>query len=186
MIFYSQLSSIGLNNVYLIGPEKGGEAVVIDPGIFDTKLLEVVENNHLSISCVLITHSHEACTSGLKTIMKIYQPEIYSYRQEVLGFKSNKVRDFNKIKCGDYEFEVLETPGHTGDSICYRLNNYLFTGDALLAGSIGSAPDDFSKALTVSSLKEKLLIFDENFLIFPGHGPPSKLSIEKKLNPHLQ
>ncbi|MBN2534102.1 MAG: MBL fold metallo-hydrolase [Spirochaetales bacterium] len=186
MIFYSHFSTDTLSNCYVIGPDNGGNAIIIDPGMFDTVLLTVIEENNLYLKYILVTHSHDSHIRGIKTIKKIYNAQIYSYRHSILEFKSHKIRNFMKIDCGDIQFEVLETPGHTGDSITYRIDRSLFTGDALFAGTIGSVSDGFTRGLMIASIKDKLFCFDDDFLIFPGHGSPSKLGIEKRFNPDLQ
>jgi hydroxyacylglutathione hydrolase len=186
MIFHSHFSTNTLSNCYVIGPDNGGDAIIIDPGMFDTDLLTIIEENNLYLKYILVTHSHESHTRGIKTILKIYDARIFSYRHSIMEFKSNKVRDFMKIDSGEIEFEVLETPGHTGDSITFRIDRCLFTGDALFAGTIGSVSDGFTRSLMISSIKDKLYRFDDDFLIFPGHGPPTRLSIEKRFNPDLQ
>ncbi|MBN2444970.1 MAG: MBL fold metallo-hydrolase [Spirochaetales bacterium] len=186
MIFYSHFSLNTLSNCYIIGPDNGGDAIIIDPGMFDTEILSVIEDNHLYLKYILVTHSHESHTKGIKTILKIYDADIFSYRHSIMDVRSNKIRDFIKIDCGQFEVEALETPGHSGDSITFRIDKSLFTGDSLFAGSIGSVPDGFARGLMLSSLKNKIFVYDDDFLIFPGHGPPSKLGIERKFNPELQ
>ncbi|MBN1697411.1 MAG: MBL fold metallo-hydrolase [Spirochaetales bacterium] len=183
MIFHSHFYATTLSNSYVIGPEDGGEAVIIDPGLFDTDMLSIIEGNKLYIRYILITHAHEAHIHGIKTIFKIYNAKLFSYRHSILDYKTIKVRDFTKIKCGKFVFEVLETPGHSGDSVTYKFDKFLFTGDTLLAGSIGPVSDGFARGLILSSIKEKILCLEDDYFIFPGHGPPTKLSIEKKYNP---
>jgi len=182
MIFYHHPSSFGLTNSYLIGPDNGGDAIIIDPGNFDNSILNAIEENNLYLRFILLTHSHESHIKGITTILKIYNAEIYSYRQSILDYEANKIRDFMTIDCNGFEFEVFETPGHTGDSLIFRYKKLLFTGDTLLAGSIGSAPDEYARRLIISSIKEKILSIRENLYIFPGHGPPTSLEIERKFN----
>jgi hydroxyacylglutathione hydrolase len=182
MIFHPNFSSFGLSNSYLLGPDGGGDAVMIDAGTFDSSLLKVIEENKLYLRYILLTHAHESHTEGLRTIRKIYDTQIFSYRQAVFDFQATRLRDYMKIACGQFEFEVFETPGHTGDSLIYRYKNMLFTGDTLFAGSIGSSPDEYARRLIISSIREKILTLDENLIIFPGHGPPTNLEIEKKFN----
>jgi hydroxyacylglutathione hydrolase len=185
VLFYNHFYATTLSNSYVIGPDEGGDAVIIDPGRFDTDILTIIEGNNLYVKYILITHAHEAHIHGIKTIFKIYDAQLYSYRHSILDYKTNKVRDYTTIKCGNFSFEVLETPGHSGDSVTYKLNNFLFTGDTLLAGSIGPVTDGFARGLMLSSIKEKLLSLNNDFFIFPGHGPPTKLSIEREFNPDL-
>jgi hydroxyacylglutathione hydrolase len=185
MIFHPSFSSTGLSNSYLIGPDGGGDAVIIDPGTFDARLLSVIEENGLYLKHILLTHSHDSHIFGIKTILKIYEAEIYAYRQTIFDHQSHKLRDFSKVNCSGFEFEVFETPGHTGDSIMFRYRNLLFTGDTLLAGSIGSAPDEYARRLVITSIKEKILVIDENLIVLPGHGPPTNLEIERRFNADL-
>ncbi len=186
MIFYPSFSSIGLVNSYLLGPNAGGDAVIIDPGNFDTSLLKVIEENKLYLRYILLTHSHESHVRAIKTIKKIYDATIYSYRQSILDYQAVRLRDYMRITCGEFEFEVFETPGHTGDSLIFRYNNLLFTGDTLFTGSIGPSPDEFARRLLISSIRDKILTIEENLYIFPGHGPPTNLEIEKKFNLDLK
>ncbi|MBN1413126.1 MAG: MBL fold metallo-hydrolase [Spirochaetales bacterium] len=186
MYFFSHFSSKGFANIYILGPDGGGDAVIIDPGIFDIPLLQLIEDNNLYIRHILVTHSHETHTLGIKTILKIYDAEIYCYRRNIMDFEVNKVRDFTKLQLGEFDFEVIETPGHSGDSVTYKYGSFLFTGDTLLAGSVGPTSDDFSKKLLQNSINDKLIKLDGGFFVFPGHGPPSRLEIEKKLNKDLQ
>ena len=82
----------GFSNCYLLGPENGGDAVIFDPGVFDLNLLELIENNNFYIRSVFITHDHNSHINGLKTLMKIYEAEIYSASKSIFGYKSGKYR----------------------------------------------------------------------------------------------
>jgi glyoxylase-like metal-dependent hydrolase (beta-lactamase superfamily II) len=62
----------------------------------------------------------------------------------------------------------------------------LFTGDSLTAGKIGATETDYEHTLLVSSLRRDILTLDPDTLIFPGHGPPTNLAIEKAFNPDLR
>lgn len=186
MKFFTHFAVQGFSNSYLIGPDDGGDAVLIDPGTFDIKLLKLIENNNLYVKHILVTHAHSAHIKGIKTIKKIYDARIYSYRSNILGLPATEVREGNKLKLSPFNFKVIETPGHSTDSIVFLMDKFLFTGDTLTAGMIGSAMDGYSRGLLLTSIHKKLLILDNSIFIFPGHGPPSKIEIEKKLNPFLK
>ena len=76
MKFFSYFSVTGFSNSYIIGPDEGGNAILIDPGIFDVPLLNLIEDNKLYVKYILLTHSHESHISGLKTLLKVYDPKI--------------------------------------------------------------------------------------------------------------
>ncbi len=59
MKLFFHFTSPGRATTYLLGPDEGGDAILVDPGSFDTKLLTVIEQNHFSVSAVLFTHGHD-------------------------------------------------------------------------------------------------------------------------------
>lgn len=185
MKFFCYFSVTGFSNTYIIGPDQGGDAIVIDPGIFDVPFLNLVESNNLNIRYILITHSHDSHILGVKTMLKVYEADIYSNSQTIFDFPFHKIRNGEILKLGDFSFKVIETPGHSGDSVIYVLDKFLFTGDTLFSGSIGATPDGFSKELLISVIYENILSLEDEYFVFPGHGPPSKVGIERLLNPYL-
>jgi glyoxylase-like metal-dependent hydrolase (beta-lactamase superfamily II) len=67
----------------------------------------------------------------------------------------------------------------------YKIENCLFSGDAITAGMVGDVTNVFSKALLISRLKETFSRLNPETLIFPASGPPSTLELEKNFNPAL-
>jgi hydroxyacylglutathione hydrolase len=183
--FYSLFSSVGFSNSYLIGPEGGGDAVLIDPGVFDVKLLKAVEGNMLAVRWILVTHSHDSHIHGIHTLLKVYQAEVYSNQPSVLDFPAHHIQDGDLLSLGSFDVQVLETPGHSIDSLCFRLEKMLFTGDTLSAGGIGRTRDGYARGLLLSSIRKTILPLGDDVMIFPGHGPPSRISVEKAYNPYL-
>ena len=173
------------SNTYLVGPEDGGDAILIDPGHIDLELIERIENNRFNIAHVLLTHRHESHTKGLGTLVKIYNPKVYAgspgvYDVPVIAVKDRSIMDLSGITV-----ESIQIPGHTIDSFVYKIGNSLFTGDVLYAGRIGKTAGVVEKALLLKGIKNRLLTLDERFLIFPGHGTISALKIEKLFNQEL-
>ena len=185
MKFFTHYASTGYCNSYLIGADSGGDAILIDPGNFDIPLLSFIEENDLYLRYVLITHAHDGHINGIETILKIYKAELFYFGHSVLDFTTNRVREGEDLELGGFTFSILETPGHSGDSVVYKMDKLLFTSDTLFSGSIGETPDEFSKGLILASINEKILTLEDEHFIFPGHGPPSKIGIERHLNPEL-
>ncbi|MDD3822759.1 MAG: MBL fold metallo-hydrolase [Sphaerochaetaceae bacterium] len=172
-------------NTYLIGPEDGGDAILIDPGHIDLELIERIESNRFTIAHVLLTHRHAAHTEGLGTLVKIYDPTVYAGSPSVYDHPVRAVQDRAIMDLSGITVEAIQIPGHTMDSFVYRIGNSLFTGDVLYAGRIGSTNGVMEKALLLKGIKNRLLTLDERFLIFPGHGTISALKIEKLFNREL-
>jgi hydroxyacylglutathione hydrolase len=88
------------------------------------------------------------------------------------------------IEIGTLTLKVLHTPGHSPGSISLVGEGFVFTGDALFAGSIGRT--DFpgaSHAQLLASIRTKLFSLDDSFRVYPGHGPESTIGWEKSHNP---
>jgi hydroxyacylglutathione hydrolase len=185
MKLFFHFALIGFANSYLIGPEDGGDAILIDPGTMDLDLLKLIEQNRYYVRNVFITHQHKAHVHGISTLQKIYECELFSYSPYIMDIPARSLRDGDSIECNGIHVHVVEVPGHSNDSLVYRIKGMLFTGDVLAAGRIGSTEDSFSRALLLRSIREKLYGFPQQTLIFPGHGPPSTLQAEIMFNPDL-
>ncbi|MGA2766139.1 MAG: MBL fold metallo-hydrolase [Spirochaetia bacterium] len=185
MKFFSHFSSTGMSNSYLIGPDDGGDAILVDPGAFDAALLQAIEGNRLFVRWILVTHAHNSHVNGIRSLLKVYDAVIYANQPSVLDFPAEHVEEGNLLSLGDFRVRVIETPGHSMDSVSYLLDHMLFTGDLLSAGAIGTTRDGYARGLLLATIRRKLLPLGDEVLVFPGHGPPSKLGIEKLYNPFL-
>ena len=136
----------------------------------------------IKLKALLITHSHYEHVKSLGTIYKIYNPKLYAYKEEIEGFKTTRVTDRTVIREAGMDIECLHVPGHSLDSMCYKIESALFTGDTLQSGYISQTNALVEKELLIGEIKEKLLTLDDNTLVFPGHGPLSKIRIEKMFN----
>ena len=185
MKVFSQFSFNEFSNTYLIGPEDGGDAILIDPGHITLELIERIEKNRFTIAHVLITHRHEHHTKGLGTLLKIFNPIVYAGSPSVFDTPVRQVKDRSIMDLSGISVESIQIPGHTIDSFVYRIGNVLFTGDVLYAGRIGETAGVLEKALLLRGLTHRVLTLDERILIYPGHGTISALKIEKLFNREL-
>ncbi|MDC7223719.1 MAG: MBL fold metallo-hydrolase [Spirochaetales bacterium] len=174
---------VGLSNTYLIGNAEGGEAIMVDPSRFDVPLLKMIEDNGFYVKSVLITHNHDNHVYGLKTMSKVYDFAIYASDPEVMGFKTTQVQEGKPFQCCGFTVEPLSLRGHTHDSLVYKVHNLLFTGDLLSAGRVGTSNSTWTQNTMYRDLAEKINTLDGEMIIFPGHGPPSTLNIERETNP---
>ncbi len=185
MKIFFHFSVVGFSNTYLIGNSEGGDAILIDPGHMDIELLKLIEENNYYIRYILLTHRHTSHSEGLKTLKKIYDPEIYANTPYIFESRVNPIGDGSVIELAGIRIQALLIPGHSSDSLVFKIDNALFTGDVLMSGRIGSTDSSMSHSLLLRSLREKLLPLDNHTLIFPGHGTPSTLGVEKIINPDL-
>jgi len=185
MRIYQHFSVVGFCNTYVVGQNSSSDAIIIDPGHVDNELISIIEKNNFVIKTILLTHRHESHTSGVGTLLKLYNPKIYAYTNKVYEFEVNEVSGGSKLNCDGIEVEVIHLPGHSVDSIVFKIGHALFTGDTLMATRIGSTPGYMERSLLIKIIKNKLLSFDDNLLVFPGHGAPTKIKNERLFNPDL-
>jgi glyoxylase-like metal-dependent hydrolase (beta-lactamase superfamily II) len=173
----------GFTNCYILGSESmPGEAILIDPGEMEADVLNTIENNDYSLKGVLITHDHKSHVQGLRTLRRIYDTEIYAVNHIIMDYRTNVVRDGDLIDIGPFRLEVISVPGHSSDSAVYKIDNWLFTGDAMTAGLVGTTASSYGAAIQMTAIRSKLLSLPGDFIVFPGHGPPSTLDAERQFN----
>ena len=181
MKLFNHFTSVGFSNTYLIGPDQGGDAILVDPGSMDVQLLSLIEDNDYYIRHVLITHAHPNHFRGIKTILKIYDARIYSKIDELEGTICTPVSE-GPLNLGDFQIEAIAVNGHSFDSLVYKCGHFYFTGDVLSAGRTGTTPDRYTRALLMDELESKLFSRNGHGILLPGHGPPSTIKAEKNIS----
>ena len=164
MKIYFHLNIEGFSNAYLILNPETKKALIVDPGKITTKMIDQIEQDKYDLSAVFITHNHKSHIMGLHTLKKIYRPKIYAVTEAGL------------------QIDYISVPGHTPDSMVYKIGLCLFTGDVLLAGQAGYTNSTYSKHTLITNIQSKILSQQENTVIMPGHGPPSTVASEKRFN----
>ncbi|MDR0630416.1 MAG: MBL fold metallo-hydrolase [Treponema sp.] len=184
---------VSFSNCYVLGTESPAEgmpheqeAVLIDPGYMDEAIINFIENNEYHLRAVLITHDHRNHVRGLHTLMRIYDADIYAVNQIVLDYKTILIRDRDICRIGPFRFEIISVPGHSPDSAVFKIDNLLFTGDALSAGLVGRTASSYGTAIQISALQSKIFSLPGDFTVLPGHGPPSSLEAERRFNAGIQ
>ena len=114
--------------------------------------------------------------------MRIYEPKIYAADSEVVGMKCELIHGDGKMKLAGLDVDFFSVPGHSPDSMVYKIGNVLFTGDTLFAGSIGETSSQYSAKLLRNNINAKLLSQTDGLVLMPGHGPPSTLEAEREFN----
>ena len=176
----------GFSNTYLIGPDEGGDAILVDPGELNSKLFKLIEMNDLYIRHVLITHNDAPHIGGIKTLTKIYDIDIYSKSSEILGIPTKQVHDGMRFEIAGFPVSVIDAPAFAEDSVLFKIENMLFTGDVLGAGRLSKIIMQSVHKELRESVKSKLLSLNDKTLVFPGHGSPSTLKVEKMFNPDIK
>ncbi len=157
-------------NCYIIIENK--DALIIDPGAEYEKIKE--ETKNLNIVGILVTHYHFDHVGALSNFKKT---QIYDYK------KTNQ-----KIKNKNFEFEIIETKGHTNDSVSFYFEkeNKMFVGDFIFQNTIGRTDLETSNHNDIIENIKKIKKYPENTEIYPGHGNNTILKEEIKNNPFFR
>lgn len=172
---------------YLIGSE--GEAVVIDPQRDVDQYLTEAETQNLKIKYIIETHLHADFVSGHRELAARTGAEIVFGAKANATFPYLAMKDGDEIKLGEITLKVLETPGHTPESISITITDTsvsnepqkVLTGDTLFIGDVGRPDLVGSKGYTAQamaemlydSLYEKLLKLPDSVEVYPAHGAGS-------------
>lgn len=210
-MIFEKITSEGLahNSYFLLSQ---GEVVIIDPRRDVDIYLDLANKHGAEITKIFETHRNEDYVSG--GLELAHHTEANIYHGQNLDFAFGKqVKDGDTIRAGALELGILETPGHTPESISITLKHpgisddyyMVFTGDALFAGDVGridfyrdaEAQKEAAKSL-YDSLFNKLLPLGDHVLVMPAHGagsvcgggiigiPFTTIGFEKKNNAILQ
>ena len=181
MKIYPHYSHQGSVNSYLVGNEVSKEALIIDPGKISGEVIAHIEKNGYTLTGVCITHNHlHHYGYGLPTLLKIYKPRIYAADQALVGKYGKMLRGDCMLSIAGFSVECFSVPGHSPDSYLFKIDNCIFSGDSLTAGVPGSTLHSFAAKTLAEQLEKKLFVYDDSFLLFPGHGPPTTIGAERK------
>lgn len=170
---------------YLIA--SGGEALVVDPERDVDHYLRDADQLGAKIRYVALTHTNADFVAGHTELQSRVGAEILISAQSGSEFPHRGLVDGERLRMGQAEFEFLETPGHTLDSMSFLLRvpqggadpQYAFTGDTLFIGSIGR-PDLAQGSVSPAALAQRafdslrrLAGLDEGTIVLPAHGAGS-------------
>ena len=195
-------------NCSVIGDEQTHEAMVIDPGDQVEMIVNLLRQQNLKLTQIVVTHAHIDHVGGaMKLKAATGAPILMNQNDHALlklvddqaswlGMQPPgpvhvdvAVSNGRILKIGEISANVIHTPGHTEGSIClyFPKEKKLIAGDTLFAGSIGRTDlpgGSFEKIM--HSLHSQLLPLPDDTDVIPGHGPATTIGRERQTNPFLQ
>ncbi len=184
------------NFSYFIEDSDSKNIAIVDPS--NVKLLEAeISKNFFSPKMILLTHSHFDHTEGVAELVKklaipVYMHENARGRVNVLDEMAVYIKGGEKIKLEDIFIDVIDTPGHIDDAVCFYLkeDKALLTGDTVFVEGCGRADLEFSNVEDLFKSLQKIKKLPDDTKIFPGHDygkkPWSTIKDEKKNNPYFK
>ena len=164
----------------------GDSAVVVDPRRDIDIYLKKAQEQGRAIRYILETHRQEDFVLGSRALKEATGAQIVAGAHEYFAHCDIRLREKEILECGDFRFELLNTPGHTPESVSYGvyLNEQkecwgVFTGDALFIGETGRTDlsakektEENGKVL-YRSIHNKIKPLGPQTLLFPAHGSGS-------------
>lgn len=193
------------SNTYILSG--GRECVVIDCGVDDRKIMDVVERKGLHVKYILLTHAHFDHIYHVKSLKEktgaklcLHEDELEFYqdpfqngsrmfgdgRDVEIAAADVLLKDGQTLQAGDLSLKIIHTPGHSPGSICILCGSMLFSGDTLFAMSIGRTDFPGGNAMAMKESLKKLFQLDDNITVYPGHGPKTSIGYEKENNPYAR
>lgn len=192
-------------NTYLVYDETK-DGFVVDPGAYNAQLNQMIEQEGINLKYIVLTHGHADHIGGVESVLKLCpdakiiahrleeemltKPElnisVEIYGKPIVIKTDIFVDDMDSVKCGNMELVFMHTPGHSVGGMCILCDGCIFSGDTLFRASIGRT--DFeggSFPQIVKSIKEKLFVFPDNTLVYPGHMSETMIGYEKEYNPFV-
>lgn len=192
-------------NTWLVADTETGDALVIDPGGDNDRVLDLAKPD-LRIGRIVATHGHADHIFGAEELrektgapFQIHpgdEPFVRALPRQAAGLGlgaapspriSSFLADGEAVRVGRHEGKVIHTPGHTpgGVSLFFPADKVLFTGDTLFAGSVGRTDlTGGNGPELLRSIRERLFPLGDDVRFFPGHGPGGTIGEERRANPY--
>jgi glyoxylase-like metal-dependent hydrolase (beta-lactamase superfamily II) len=201
--------TVGLvqENCFLVSPEGGDRAVLVDPGEEAPRLLTAIEDAGVTLDAILLTHTHFDHTGAVAPVARATGAPVYCPRlevpvlQDIMAFvpwpgfgpyeswdPEETVEGGETLELAGMTFDVVFTPGHSPGHVTYAVRDEpaLFSGDVLFEGSVGriDLPGGDGPTL-MRSIAMLLDRFEDETVVYPGHMGITTLGAERATNPFL-
>ena len=199
------MGHVDTNTYYL---ELEDEMIVVDPCVdlsqSSIRLLKPTLNKN--VIAVLITHGHFDHISGIDAVVAMHHCPVFVFNEEQhmlysihhnLSYMSSEpfivdtpseTLKLGTKKIGKFNFEIIQTGGHTASSVSYVFDNDIICGDFIFKNSVGrmDLPTGSEALMKQSIIKFVKEYKDKNIYIYPGHGDITSLEDEIKTNSYIK
>lgn len=191
LIFHQLFEKESSSYTYLLADPVTREAVIIDP-VLETvqRDLRLIEELDLKLRYILETHIHADHITGSNEIKKRTDAKSAVSKKAGVCCADLELTENQELKFGRYTLKVLETPGHTNESLSFYCQGMIFTGDSLMIRGTGRTDFQQGSAKDLyESIQKKIFVLPDDTRVYPAHDYKgilySTVDLEKKFNPRV-
>ena len=185
-------------NCYVLADESQKACAVVDPGGDAGAILEMLKEDGLALSAILLTHAHYDHTGGVAGLEAAFpNTPVYVHKGDVEGVNpamfpplpKDQVRYYDEgdqVMVGSISVNVLHTPGHSKGSVVLKAGDVLFTGDTLFRGSCGRTDLPGGSYEQIMASLARLAALPGDYRVCPGHEGLSTLENERRQNYYMR
>ncbi|MGC9315801.1 MAG: MBL fold metallo-hydrolase [bacterium] len=184
-------------NCYALWDDSKETVLLIDPGAQAELIFQVLEEKGLIPTEIILTHSHYDHIGAVPKIVERFQVPIAIHRDDANNLKSAKanfsaifeeeivftadriLEEADSWNLDGEKLRVLHTPGHSKGSIVLAGDNIIFAGDTIFNSGVGRTDLPGGDISTLRKSIARLLQFDDDTEVFPGHGPRTTIGKER-------
>jgi glyoxylase-like metal-dependent hydrolase (beta-lactamase superfamily II) len=191
-------------NCYLL--ESGGHAFIVDPAARTEVMESAIRDGGLTLDGILLTHGHFDHMTNLAPLLSRFPVPVYlgvgdrdfpkDGRKNAFSLffgqdrtypdATDLLRDGDTLTLGTETLAVIATPGHSGGSVVLLCGDVMVAGDTLFAGSCGRCDLFGGNLETMFVTLKRLAALEGDYRVYPGHGPDTTLSRERRTNPYVK
>ena len=183
-----------LNNVYLLWDEDSKDAAIIDPAMMSEDVLQTIQDNQLTLRYILNTHRHFDHVDCIDFFREktgapafLHQDDAAMLKEQLGIVPDVLLQGGEELTLGSLIIQTLHTPGHSAGGLCFLVEDHLFAGDTIFAGSVGRSDfPDSDGELLLKVIAEKILPLPDATRVLTGHGDATTIGAERANNPFLQ
>ncbi len=194
------------SNCYILS-DGDGSAVIIDPGGVPNEILALVSEKELRVEAIINTHGHIDHVGGNAEVRRQTTAPIHIHSDDAAMLSSSTLCGAawsgleyeehqhdkllvpgNPCDTGSFQFDVYHTPGHCPGSVCLVIpeQKLVFSGDLVFMDSIGRSDLPGGNEMVIKQSLRWFLTLPDDYKVYPGHGAPTTVGRERKLNPFLR
>lgn len=192
-------------NCYFVG--RPPRTAIVDPGAESDRILERLDRLGLKPEAILLTHGHIDHIAHVAHVVERWPVPVALHRADLpflLTRQWEELEDFlaarpcpepgiwleegQSVSVAGLDLEVLHTPGHTPGGVCLleRATHQALVGDTIFFRGVGRTDLPGGDWETLErSIREKLYRLEGDWVLYPGHGPPTSLEAERRENPFV-